>query len=781
MKHKFKIVTLSVLFSLLTATASVIGYTYAAYLNTGKYDNPLDINTSSFTSHFSQGGLGTEANPYKISTADDLRNLQKLTKLGVFHANTYFNMTNDITWSGAGLLPIGTEDTPFYSQFNGMGYIINNLVVDGANTNDIGMFGYVAITGRIRNLVLNAPIININTNMGGTRLPTTNPLESFFGDYARNSMGNITRVTSTSNSVTFAVPVNSLINANLNGGNPINIIYESSDTNLLYQSTTNPSQWITKSTPTSQYPSTDIYPVQLQARIYALYNNKIVSYTLERWQINVFGNGTVATDETGFYKTINPITQTHETYVGIFVGHLDGGASYLGLWGGTTSSTTTNGKIILNGRSARSYNVLVGRSRDDNDLDSSAADSYTRFVDFNTLINNKPALLNTDYLPNIASPGSTPINGTPTSLTHYNNFDSNVISYNQTNYGFVNVTTPSGSTVNEANFIRVYPTVRHMQTTFDTLDAEGNPLGQTNYGKAIRFNNPMAIRNFEDYYFLIIRRSRFAAYNALWFWATETYVSILNSIFGEATFQLQFKIAYVAKNSSVNNNFQVLLNDYTNSTTYARVGSNYWEDTSRSGIYAPNDYPLVANTNLNGVLQEKTLTLVINQSGGGWYNRTPMFAIGVGRGTGTTSAANPDYSNTSLAGSGSIVNYTSQFASDAFELYVFSFDILVTSADGNISSLLNYVDFLYASPTVSSRTGNEVVFSNWSKVSNVKMQFNGMNFNNVIFPTTYRFWRTAGFSGGVNSIVNGIYTTSSPYNLYNTSGYSNGTITSGAA
>ena len=112
---------------------------------------------------------------------------------------------------------------------------------------------------------------------------------------------------------------------------------------------------------------------------------------------------------------------------------------------------------------------------------------------------------------------------------------------------------------------------------------------------------------------------------------------------------------------------------------------------------------------------------------------------------------------------------------------MFSFDILVTSGDGNSASLLNYVDFLYASPTVSSRTGNEVVFSNWSKVSNVKMQFNGMNFNNVIFPTTYRFWRTAGFSGGVNSIVNGIYTTSSPYNLYNTSGYSNGTITSGAA
>lgn len=769
MKQRYKIVAVSLLFSLLTASASVIGYTYAAYLNEGKYQHPLDINTSAFSSHFSQGGAGTEVNPYKISNANDLRNLQKLTKLGVFHSNTYFSMTNDITWSGDDLLPIGTEDTPFYSQFNGMGYTITGLNVNGANTNDIGMFGYVAITSRIRNLILSSPTIYINTNTGGTRLPTTNPLEAFFGDYARNTMGNISRVSSTSNSVTFSVPVNSLIVPNLNNGSPINIVYESTDNNLLYQSTTNPAQWITKSTPTSQFPSTDIFPVQLQARVYAMYNNQIVSYTLERWQINVFGNGTVATDETGFYKTINPITQTHETYVGIFVGHLDGGASYLGLWGGTTN-TTTNGRIILNGRSSRSYNVLIGRSRDDNDLDSSAADSYSRFVDFNSVISN--SILNTDYTP--ASIGAALPH---TTRTQYENYDTKVIAHNQNNYGFVNVPVPSGTTVNEANFIRVYPTARHMLASFDTLDANGNPQGTSTTGKALRFNAPLYTRVFEDYTWIIFRRTRFGAYNALWFWATETYVSILNSIFDDAIFQLQFRIAYVANSSTTNNNFQVLLNDYAGTAATSRVGTNYWEDPSRSGIYAPNNHRLVDSLSMNGILQEKTLTLVVNQSGGGFVNRTPMFAIGVGKGTGTTSSANPNLSFTNPEQ----YNFQSAFVADAFELYVFSFDVLVTSADGNISSLLNFVDFLYANPSVTSRTGNEVVFSGWSKVSNAKIQFDAMGFNNAIFPTTYRFWRTAGFAGGVNSIVNGLYTTNSPYDLYNTSGYSNATLNPGTA
>lgn len=745
MKSKFKLVSLILLFSLLTASASVIGYTYAAYLNEGKYQNPLDINTSSFTSYF-YGGNGTESTPYLLSTPAHLRNLQKLTKLGVFHSNTYFSLNGNINWGDdpTPLLPIGTEDTPFNSQFNGMGYTITGLVVDGSNTNDIGMFGYVGISGRLRNLVLNAPIIQINANTGGTRLATINPLENIFGDYARNTYGNLTRVSSTGSSVTFSTPNTSVISPSLNGGNPINIVYESSNTNLLYQSTTDTAQWITKST---SGVATEIFPVQLQARVYAQYDNKIISYTLERWQINVNGNGTVATDETGFYKTMYPVDGHHEVYVGFFAGHLDGGASYLGLWGGNASGTG-NGFIYLNGRSARSYNVLIGRSRDDNDLDSTAANFYSRFVDVNTLLKDRP---NYTFDPTPAFPNL----DTTAKINTYNN---TVAGHNQTYYGL---------TANEAAFIRLYPPLNHViNTGFKTTDHEGNIISSPlTYGNTVRYNTQFRAKTYRGTF-----NQRATVASSLWFWATKQYVSIFDSIFSEAQFQLQFRLTYFVNNTtSTANQFKVLINTFSSSAFLGilAVGTDYWDDAQTLGYYNSADYPLISSTNLVNVLQEKTITLNITQTSTGLWGNTPMIAIGVGKGARQTPA-----------GSNSI--YETNFAFDPYELNIVSFDVLVTSADGNISSLLNFVDILHTTPT-RIQNGNEVTFSNWSKPSNTKIQFDGMNFNNVLTATTYRFWRTAGFgSTGINSTVNGRFTTGTPYTLTNTSGYSIATLESGA-
>jgi hypothetical protein len=53
------------------------------------------------------------------------------------------------------------------------------------------------------------------------------------------------------------------------------------------------------------------YPVQLSARIYGVYQNKIISYTLERWHINVTYDGNVNIADpnndinVGYWKTLN--------------------------------------------------------------------------------------------------------------------------------------------------------------------------------------------------------------------------------------------------------------------------------------------------------------------------------------------------------------------------------------------------------------------------------------------------------------------------------------------
>ena len=164
--------------SLTTGAVSVAAFSYAAYLNANQYELPIDANTVNISSMFTSGGSGTSAAPCLISNSTDLRTLQKLNILGVFSSSTYFRMTSDITYSGDALAPIGNEDYPFYSQFDGYGYKISNLVVNGANTNDIGMFGFVALGGSIRNLILQTPTVNVTANTVGTAVtaPSAHPM-----------------------------------------------------------------------------------------------------------------------------------------------------------------------------------------------------------------------------------------------------------------------------------------------------------------------------------------------------------------------------------------------------------------------------------------------------------------------------------------------------------------------------------------------------------------------------------------------------------------------------
>jgi hypothetical protein len=139
------------------------------------------------------------------------------------------------------------------------------------------------------------------------------------------------------------------------------------------------------------------------------------------------------------------------------------------LWGGNTDSTSANGKIVVNGRAARSFNVLVGRSRTDNPLDSTAANYYNRFINFNEVLYNNPGMRTTLW-----SIPQTPLRSSY--LTQQNNAISATQSY--------------GLTSDETDYFRVYPRIQNTSTTFDVVQDDGTiTTGKPYSGYAIRFQH----------------------------------------------------------------------------------------------------------------------------------------------------------------------------------------------------------------------------------------------------------------------------------------------------
>ncbi len=538
----------------------------------------------------------------------------------------------------------------------------------------------------------------------------------------------------------------------------------------------------------------------MSARVFAIYEGQVISYTLERWQINVKGNGTVTDDEETIFKTVHPTDADHETYVGIFVGHLDGGASYLGLWGGNTDSTSANGKIVVNGRAARSFNVLVGRSRTDNPLDSTAANYYNRFINFHEVLYNNPAMRTTLW-----SIPQTPLRSS------YLVQQSNAISATQS-YGL---------TSDETDYFRVYPRIQNTATTFDVVQDDGTiTTGKPYSSYAIRFQHVTSgstivtdgrlgasvratLQN-STYY-----RRNFNVLNGFWLWSTDKINSRAEDVFGLNEFEVSLNMSYVATSSTLNNKFQILWNTYNPDAVYKflwwtweanKVNSASWGDLSAQTtvvdgvtvpIYSPNEHPLISQLTptrtSSGVIQETSINFVVNREDNGFWQNLfdyillnepyyPMFAFGVGK-NGTYVTDN--YVQQSISGT-TYRFYDGRYAVDDYTLDILSIELLFTAREGNISNLLNNVDFLYSLPTYTNNPDGSTTFTAWNKASKVKVQFNVVDPALNLNGTTYRFWRVAGFSG-VNSYVNGIYTTGTNYAPFNTVGYDNATLTPGTA
>ena len=111
-------------------------------------------------------GSGTAADPYQISTAEDLISMaQKVNALGE-GSSAYYILTNNIDLSGSEWTPIGTETNPFKGTFDGKDHTVSGIRINRPNDDDQGLFGY-SYSATIKNVgVINADIKG-SENVGG--------------------------------------------------------------------------------------------------------------------------------------------------------------------------------------------------------------------------------------------------------------------------------------------------------------------------------------------------------------------------------------------------------------------------------------------------------------------------------------------------------------------------------------------------------------------------------------------------------------------------------------
>lgn len=92
-------------------------------------------------------GKGTQESPYLISSAKELKHLQKLVNSGNDFQGCYFQQTANIDLENKKMSPIGNEEYAFYGHYDGNGYYIENLSVE-YNEKESGLYsGFFGVLG----------------------------------------------------------------------------------------------------------------------------------------------------------------------------------------------------------------------------------------------------------------------------------------------------------------------------------------------------------------------------------------------------------------------------------------------------------------------------------------------------------------------------------------------------------------------------------------------------------------------------------------------------------
>ena len=390
-KFNFKAYIASTITILVSSiVVSLFGLSFAAYLNVEKENQTININMD-YSEYFNKDKSDSGNKTYVITTGEHLRNLSKLVAIGAFTPDFTFVLGDDIDYSSEKepLIPIGSDNTPFYSIFDGQGHTITNLNVVGSDLADVGMFGYVANGATIKNFLLDTPFVSAK----GTYLNTEYTTDAFAirdRNPFRTKYGTALDTLAKSVTLTPTVPE----------GQKNDVTKEFSTFTISYtadksipftvKTYVNKEGFVTSSdgfnfTRDGSYASASSYfTVEVYVEGLVEINEEYFysRYTLERFKIyyktteikdgySPVGFIQNPDDPKCYRKTIevppNHIlsgTNTydyynqHVVYAGIVCGHLDGQAEYIGVKSGT---------LYADNRAFRSNSVLIGKRIDDDD------------------------------------------------------------------------------------------------------------------------------------------------------------------------------------------------------------------------------------------------------------------------------------------------------------------------------------------------------------------------------------------------------------------------------
>ena len=132
----------------------------------------------SFYAGLFSGGTGTEADPYKIATARDFKNLQNYTAAGYgtltgehFYGAHYLQ-TADIDFDGATLTKIGayinatTYTSAFTGVYDGDSHTLSNFVIKEPTVQGVGLFAVIS-EATLKNMILSGITVQGKSYVGG--------------------------------------------------------------------------------------------------------------------------------------------------------------------------------------------------------------------------------------------------------------------------------------------------------------------------------------------------------------------------------------------------------------------------------------------------------------------------------------------------------------------------------------------------------------------------------------------------------------------------------------
>ena len=112
------------------------------------------------------GGTGTANDPYKIATANDLREFAQRVNNGEL-ADANAVLTADIDLNREYWNPIGnSEENAYTGTFDGNGKTISGLYINNSTADDQGLFGYVGTGGTVKDLTVSGSVSG-NRSVGG--------------------------------------------------------------------------------------------------------------------------------------------------------------------------------------------------------------------------------------------------------------------------------------------------------------------------------------------------------------------------------------------------------------------------------------------------------------------------------------------------------------------------------------------------------------------------------------------------------------------------------------